>query len=93
MPTLDWLNRANKFTTAARVPYRMLEQLLVHTPMAPSPQRGEGGGEGLTPIPSHDNLLIQDDNLEAVKALLPFYRGQVKCIFIDRRVSLKPRTS
>jgi adenine-specific DNA-methyltransferase len=30
-----------------------------------------------------DNLLIQGDNLEALKALLPFYRGRVKCIFID----------
>ncbi len=30
-----------------------------------------------------NNLLIQGDNLEALKALLPFYRGQVKCIFID----------
>ena len=33
--------------------------------------------------PADDNLLIQGDNLEALKALLPFYRGQVKCIFID----------
>ena len=32
---------------------------------------------------TEDNLLIQGDNLEALKALLPFYRGQVKCIFID----------
>ena len=30
-----------------------------------------------------ENLLIQGDNLEALKALLPFYAGQVKCIFID----------
>lgn len=29
------------------------------------------------------NLLIQGDNLEALQALLPFYRGRVKCIFID----------
>ena len=29
------------------------------------------------------NLLIQGDNLEALKALLPMYRGRVKCIFID----------
>ncbi|MBV5319086.1 MAG: site-specific DNA-methyltransferase [Desulfobulbaceae bacterium] len=29
------------------------------------------------------NLLIQGDNLKALKALLPFYRGQVKCIYID----------
>ena len=30
-----------------------------------------------------DNLLIQGDNLLALKALIPFYAGQVKCIFID----------
>jgi adenine-specific DNA-methyltransferase len=29
------------------------------------------------------NMLIQGDNLEALKALLPYYAGQVKCIFID----------
>src|SRR5947207_807211 len=33
--------------------------------------------------PSAGNLLIQGDNLEALKALLPFYRGRMKCIFID----------
>ncbi len=65
MPTLDWLNRANAFTTANRVPYRLLEQISTHG------------------APATDNLLIQGDNLEALKALLPFYRGQVKCIFID----------
>lgn len=88
MPTLDWLNRSSAFTTAARVPYRLLEQVSIHTASTPSPASaqasllprpvGEGRGEG-----SHANLLIQGDNLEALKALLPFYRGQVKCIFID----------
>ncbi len=34
-----------------------------------------GTGEG--------NLLIQGDNLEALKALLPLYRARVKCIYID----------
>jgi len=29
------------------------------------------------------NLLVQGDNLEALKALLPYYAGQVKCIHID----------
>jgi adenine-specific DNA-methyltransferase len=29
------------------------------------------------------NWLIQGDNLDALKALLPFYAGRVKCIFID----------
>jgi adenine-specific DNA-methyltransferase len=66
MPTLDWLNRADAFTTAAKVPYRLLEPVSHH-------------GD----LHAKDNLLIQGDNLEALKALLPFYRGQVKCIFID----------
>ena len=30
-----------------------------------------------------DNLIVQGDNLDALKALLPFYRGRVKCIYID----------
>ena len=67
MPTLDWLNRAHAFTTAAQVPYRLLESVSTHGDAASAP----------------NNLLIQGDNLEALKALLPFYRGQVKCIFID----------
>jgi adenine-specific DNA-methyltransferase len=96
MPTLDWLNRANAFTLASKVPYRLLEQVSTYHAAAPSPSLeslplplGEGRGEGSplpTPIsapPATDNLLIQGDNLEALKALLPFYRGQVKCIFID----------
>jgi len=33
--------------------------------------------------PSAINILIQGDNLEALKALLPFYAGQVKCVYID----------
>lgn len=30
-----------------------------------------------------DNLLIQGDNLLALKALIPFYAGKVKCIYVD----------
>lgn len=30
-----------------------------------------------------ENLLIQGDNLQALRALLPFYRGQVKCVYSD----------
>lgn len=30
-----------------------------------------------------ENLLIQGDNLLALKALVPFYAGRVKCIFVD----------
>ena len=31
----------------------------------------------------HDNLIIQGDNLKALKALLPNYAGKIKCIYID----------
>ena len=67
MPTLDWLGRPDAFTQAARVPYRLLTPVSTHG----------------NPARAADNLLIQGDNLEALKSLLPFYRGQVKCIFID----------
>jgi len=106
MPTLDWLNRAQAFTTSARVPYRLLEEVSVHTPTTtqgmpatepaqPQPAQGElltvrpepvkesPASPSSAPADITDNLLIQGDNLEALKALLPFYRGQVKCIFID----------
>ena len=32
---------------------------------------------------SAENMLIQGDNLLALRALKPFYGGQVKCVFID----------
>jgi adenine-specific DNA-methyltransferase len=69
MPTLDWLDREHAFRIAQRVATRVLR------PHAAAPA-GVGAG-------THDNLLLQGDNLEALAALLPFYRGRVKCIFID----------
>jgi adenine-specific DNA-methyltransferase len=39
---------------------------------------------GLSKSPSlHDNLIIEGDNLKALKALLPTFHGKVKCIYID----------
>lgn len=29
------------------------------------------------------NLIIHGDNLEALKALMPYYQGEIKCIYID----------
>ena len=37
MPTLDWLNRAQAFTTAAQVPYRLLDNVSTHG----DPQHGK----------------------------------------------------
>ena len=68
MPTLDWLNRDEAFRIAERAPTRVLR------PHPAGPSFGDAGA---------GNLLIQGDNLAALKALLPFYRGRVKCIFID----------
>ena len=70
MPTLDWLDRDAAFRCAQFVPTRVLR------PHPAGHRFGDTAAAG-------GNLLIQGDNLEALKALLPFYRAQVKCIFID----------
>ena len=44
------------------------------------PVRGKGVGSKAS---LHDNLVIEGDNLAAIKALLPTYHGKVKCIYID----------
>jgi len=30
-----------------------------------------------------ENLIVEGDNLEALKALMPFYYGKIKCVYID----------
>ena len=67
MPTLNWLTREEDIGAAGRVPYRLLEEV----PELSAGDRGTG------------NMLIQGDNLEALKAMMPFYAGRVKCIYID----------
>lgn len=67
MPLLSWHNRDEALTRATRRPYRLLE-----------PVAGLSYGE-----PDAPNMLIEGDNLDALKALLPYYAGQVKCVFID----------
>jgi adenine-specific DNA-methyltransferase len=67
MPTLNWLTRDEDIKAAGRVPYRLLEA-------DPSLSMGD---------PASGNMLVQADNLEALKSLLPYYAGQVKCIYID----------
>ncbi len=67
MPILDWMTRGEDVVAAARVPYRMLGGV---------PELDGGDADPA-------NMLIQGDNLEALKSLLPFYAGRVKCIYID----------
>lgn len=67
MPLLDWVNRNQAEESADQVPYHLLKF-----------EESYGDSEQ-----AKDNLIIQGDNLQALKALLPLYGGQIKCVFID----------
>ena len=67
MPTLNWIGKDAVVKHHKDVPFRLLE---------PMPEFSCGDG-------ASGNLIVQGDNLHALKALLPRYAGQVKCIYID----------
>lgn len=67
MPVLDWIGKKAVVNHHREVPYR-----LIHC------ESDLSAGD-----PDAGNLLVQGDNLEALKALLPYYAGKVKCIYID----------
>lgn len=67
MPSLNWIGKEAVEHHHKEVPYR-----LVHCDGDLSAGDSDAG-----------NLLVQGDNLEALKALLPYYAGEVKCIYID----------
>lgn len=68
MPTLDWIGKQAVVRHHAEVPFHLLKE---------EPELSCGGEAGA------GNLIVQGDNLKALKALLPHYAGQVKCIYID----------
>lgn len=67
MPTLDWIGKQAVVKHHKDVPYRLLE-----------PVTKLSCGDA-----NSGNLIVQGDNLHALKALLPRYAGQVKCVYID----------
>lgn len=67
MPWLEWLDRKQDLGRSGSAPYRLLEP--VH--------KLDAGDEDAP------NMLIEGDNLDALKALLPYYGGQVKCVYAD----------
>ena len=67
MPTLNWIGKEAVVNHHLQVPFRLLKDV----PELACGQPGDG------------NLIVQGDNLVALKALLPYYAGQVKCIYID----------
>ena len=34
-------------------------------------------------VDNSENLIIEGDNLEALKALLPYYQNKIKCVYVD----------
>ncbi len=67
MPTLNWIGKEAVVNHHHQVPFHLLKDV---------PELACGD-------PGSGNLIVQGDNLVALKALLPFYAGQVKCIYID----------
>jgi adenine-specific DNA-methyltransferase len=68
MPELHFKGKEFVYNHHLTVPYRPLE-----------PQADKSIGVPLL----NGNLIIQGDNLHALKALLPLYAGKVDCVFID----------
>jgi site-specific DNA-methyltransferase (adenine-specific)/adenine-specific DNA-methyltransferase len=67
MPSLNWIGKDAVVKHHKDVPFRLLESV-------PELSCGDAG---------NGNLIVQGDNLHALKSLLPRYAGQVKCIYID----------
>lgn len=68
MPTLQFKGKNIIWNHHLSVPYHTLEEV---ENLHYQPEKGNG------------NLIIEGDNLIALKALLPEYAGKVKCIYID----------
>ena len=99
MPTLNWIGKEAVVKHHKDVPFRLLEPVaelscsprpqagitsdladVVGQPSRMASSSSEGLGERGA---ATENLIVQGDNLDALKALLPRYAGQVKCIYID----------
>ncbi|TQI69335.1 adenine-specific DNA-methyltransferase [Gramella sp. Hel_I_59] len=72
MPTLNWIGKEKVVNHHQDVPFRILEHKYGYT------EKGEQTKES-----NSGNKIIQGDNLEALKSLLPEYEGKVDCIYID----------
>ncbi len=67
MPTLNWIGKDAVINHHLEVPFHLLKDV---------PELSCGD-------PGSGNLIVEGDNLVALKALLPYYKGRVKCACID----------
>ena len=68
MPTLQFKGRNIIWNHHLTVPYHTLDEVPANSY---NPAKGEG------------NIIVEGDNLTALKTLLPQYAGKIKCIYID----------
>jgi adenine specific DNA methylase Mod len=71
MPTLDWIGKRAVVTHHTKAPFHLLKPR-ADLSLAAKPDTTD-----------RQHLIVQGDNLLGLKALLPRYAGQVKCIYID----------
>ena len=71
MPTLTWVGKDKVVNHHHDVPFRVLNKQYTFTANHHSSSN------------TTQNRIIQGDNLEALKSLLPEFEGKVKCIYID----------
>ncbi len=67
MPTLNWIGKKAVINHDRDVPFHLLQEV---------PELSFGDKDS-------GNLIVQGDNLIALKSLLPYYAGRVQCIYID----------
>jgi|AntAceMinimDraft_14_1070370.scaffolds.fasta_scaffold28826_1 adenine-specific DNA-methyltransferase len=73
MPTLNWIGKDKVVNHHQDIPFKVLEHKYGFT--AEKGEQSEQTNSG--------NKIIQGDNLEALKSLMPEYEGRIKCIYID----------
>lgn len=72
MPTLNWIGKDKIINHHQEVPYKVLNHEYGFSENGKTNSSVDSG-----------NLIINGDNLEALKSLLPKYEGKVNCIYID----------
>ncbi|HMN05069.1 MAG TPA: site-specific DNA-methyltransferase [Flavobacteriales bacterium] len=91
MPTLHWIGKEKVINHHREVPYRVLEKQYTFSAGDDARSSGRDVSSSISEaalrrtqgVRGAENMIIQGDNLEALKSLLPRYEGKVKCIYID----------
>jgi adenine-specific DNA-methyltransferase len=78
MPTLHWIGKEKVVNHHMDVPFKVLEHKYGFAANASTGSASRQEAETKS-----GNEVIHGDNLEALKALPPEYKGKIKCIYID----------